>query len=61
MENVMIRKNVGQLLMENMQRVAEAAKAMEAENPLNVAYLAGRMDGLADALHVQRIAENKTA
>ena len=61
MEKFVTRKfDAGELLMANLRKVAEAAKSMEAERPLDVAYLAGRMDGLADALMMQRD-QNKTA
>jgi hypothetical protein len=62
MEKFVLRKvDAGELLMANLKKVAEAAKAMEADRPLDVAYLAGRMDGLADALMMQRGPDNKTA
>lgn len=59
MEKLVLRKiDAGELLAESLKKVAEASRLMSS---LDAAYLAGRMDGLADALMMQRGPDNKTA
>ena len=41
-------KEMTDLLKQNLQKAAEAAGRLEKEDPIKVAYLAGRIDGLAD-------------
>lgn len=61
MEKNVVRKiDAGTLLMANLRKVAEASREM---NPLDAAYLAGRLEGLTDAVMLKRVTEanNKTA
>lgn len=48
MEKKMNRTEATELLKSNLVKVAEMCAKMEKADPLKVAYLAGRMDGLAD-------------
>lgn len=43
-----VNEKMTELLKKNLQKAAEAAGMMEKEDPIKVAYLAGRIDGLAD-------------
>ena len=48
MEKKMNQTDVVELLKHNLTKVAEICAQAEKEDPIRVAYLAGRIDGISD-------------